>query len=192
MSMKDLKPASSKSQLETFYRAAHRDIFGHDMRVKDDNHSSFTVMEDDLRSLGIAPKDYAYTVVTMLKRWALDKHMNFIPINTFCSDWVLKKARKILESSTINIVSNDNEDVLIHAELTVARAYLDRNKDDDVVRLGDVVDDIKSLLPKEWLDLYNNRRKRPTGKVLDMLINELGISQPVSNYADIADILRYG
>ena len=194
MYKKVLKPISSKPALADFYVSAHEKIFGKSVYVPPKYYPLMTVMEDDLRSQGIASREYAYTVVSALKRWALNKQMVCVPIRVFCSDFALNKALKVLQSKTVRI--NDeihDNDMLLQAELSVARVYIIRNTENgDVVRLGDIVGELEHMLYPPWVELYNNRKKRPTAEALEILADEFRIIKSVRNYADIVDALRNG
>jgi hypothetical protein len=151
-------------------------------------------MEDDLRNLGIAPRDYAYTVIGALKKWATSKGLNGVPMKVFCSDFALNKARKILESKTVrtNPEVHDNG-TLLHTELMVARAYIARNTSNgDVTRLITIVEELEPLLDQVWVDAYYKGKKRPVYEALDVLMDEYGIRKSVTNYADIVSVLRHG
>jgi len=155
-----------------YYQKASDNVFGNSPFVHQKSFKRFTFMEDKLRSLSIAPRDYADTVTAVLKKWALDKNLDHVPVHIFVSDYALNKYIKIAASESVNVVDEDGEIILLN-ELLVLRTYIHRNLTEGVVRFGDVVNDIRSIVSKDWLTVYE-QKTRPTAKALEILSEEFG------------------
>lgn len=176
--------------LRRYYIAAHARIFGKDLYVHPKHNGRFLVFEDELRELGFSAREYAYTIVTLLKKWAISKGFNKVPINAFTGDWALDKFKRVAGSKYVDISNVDTDYDLYWSELTVARSYIHENVHNGVaVKLRDVVDELKPLLSEHWLRRYYNGGQRPVNKVLDDLCEEYDITF-ARNYADIVSKLR--
>ena len=186
MLKKDLRLNSySVPQLVIFYKKANKNVFGKEPYVLRKVYNKFSVMEDDLRELGISPRHYADTVVAALKKWCIDKHMGSVPVNIFISDFAMRKYQKITGYESVKITPDHTEE-LLWTELLVLRSYIYKNLQGEVVRLRDEIEELRPLLYKGWLDLYDNGGTRPTQKALDMLAEEYGLNGVKS----INDILK--
>lgn len=187
---KNYSKQSSSSQLLLHYKNANGSVFGTFPFVRPENVSKFVVMEDDLREYGIPCKEYAYTVVKILEKWARNKGLNCIPIHTFLSDFALNKFLKVYNSDSVVIPHNDDKDKILYSELLVARAYVQMNTDNgNVVRFRDIVFDMKRLLDENWLLAYDSGKGRPISEALDILCSEYRI-RSARNYADIVTAIN--
>lgn len=188
-SKRDLPLVSYNSQLVVHYKNANHQVFVKTPYVPKKQYGKFLVLEDDLRELGIPPRDYAYTVVIMLKKWVMDHGMDTLPIKVFCGEWAMKKFLKVYESESVVIV-DDDKDRLLYTELLIARAYIYANgKNGNVVRLGDIVEERKELLSPDWLELYYSGELRTCeSEAIDMLCVEYNVRH-ANNYRDIVDAL---
>lgn len=184
---------SDRPALAYHYTAAVEKLTGESIFIHPKLYPKFAVLEDDLRELGIPPRDYAYGVIKMLTPWAKMYGMRTVPAATFCSDWALNKFVKVFNTHTVQMLPQEvvDHDELLQSELTVARMYIERNlASGTVVRLMDVVDDIKPVLSSKWLDVYEAGDKRPVTEALDILMDEYRVRGVVANYSDIVDCLR--
>jgi hypothetical protein len=188
MSQKDLKQNSyNRSQLITHYRSAAKKVFGKEPYVHPKHISKFLVFEDDLRERGIGTYDYATTVVAMLEPWARKRNINYIPVNLFLGQYALDRYMSIANSDTVTISIGDDKDEILYNELMVARLYIQKNLQ-DVRRLGDIVSDLRPILSKAWLDIYESGKARPVTEALDVLCAEYGVSG--NSYNDIVDAIN--
>ena len=181
-----------KPQLAVFYENAHREIYGCRVFVGEGKYIKFIHMSDDLKCLGINDRDYAYSIIKILGSWLKRKNLTHVPINTFCGDWCLNKFLSIHRSETvaINTVYEDREQELLHSELTIARYYISKNLS-GVLRFGDAVNDIRGLLSKSWIALYEQKNipNKFRYMAVDILADEfcIGIAK---DYNDIIGKLR--
>lgn len=185
--------STTEPQLALHYSNAHKAIFGKKLFVNKKMWGKFRVFEDDLRERGIKPMDYAYTMVRVLKNWAQDKGMDFVPIPTFLSDWVMDRYMKILtsESVTINKPREVDEAAMLHSELLVGRTYIVENTH-NVVRLAQVVASLRPFLSYDWLALYDrgDPRRKLLEEALPILCQEFTVkARNVTCYPDIVDAL---
>lgn len=149
----------------------------------------FSVLEDDLRECDYSSREYAHTVVVLLKKWAASKDLTYIPVRTFAGDWAFKKFVRIAGSSYVDISNDDTEYDVYWSELTVARNYVNDNINGSVKKLYEIVNELEPLLSEKWLWRYDNRRIRPINKVLDELCDEYNVVF-AKNYADLVRIIR--
>ncbi len=181
---------SSSSQLAEHYRNANGSVFGTFPFVRKEHYPKFLVMEDDLREDGISCKDYAYTVINIFRKWTIDKGMNYVPINVFLGKVAYNKFLKVYQSESVIIPTNDDKDKMLYSELLVARAYIHLNTENgNVVRLKDVVSDMKGLLYEDWLSAYDCGKGRPTSEALDILSLEYRVRN-ATNYVDIVTAIN--
>lgn len=185
--MKDLTQDSLRPQLAILYSFAHKRFFGRKYFVREEQYPQFEVMEKRLRDAGIPAKEYTYTVISMLKKWAQDKGMRSVPINVFCGEWAMGKFLKVWESKTIEAEPVKDEDVILHTELMVARMYIHRSRR-GFVRLRDIVKDLEDVLDKHWLEMYEAGERRPVTEALEILCEEFRIAH-AKDYTDIVDNL---
>lgn len=154
--------------------------------VPNKHNSRFSVFEDDLRDLGIDSRDYAFTVVKMLKSWAADKGFYTVPINVFTGDWALELYRTVNGSQQVKILDNE-VDAVLECEVLVGRKYIQDNLT-GFTRMRDVVSEIANMLAPEWIELYWSGGVRPTQDALDRLSEEYGV--PVAySYTELLDKL---
>lgn len=186
------KQSLSKTQLSRYYRQANEEVFGVSPFIRPEYESKFSVLEDDLREMGVSPKTYAFTVVRVLQPWARNKGMKTIPINVFCGKFAFDKFLKVHKTETVEIVEEDDFDKMLYSELLVVRAYIHANtKNGNVVRLRKVVEELQPMLPAGWLEAYECRKGRPIREALAILAKEFDLPNARS-YTDIVDTLNHG
>jgi hypothetical protein len=193
MLKKDLKQFSNeKPQLITHYVKACTKVYHRKPFIPAKLFPKFKVFEDDLRELGIPPRDYAYVVATLMKRFVLSKGWNCLPVPVFLGNYCLNKYKDIAATKTVKVDTENSMDILFHDELLVARVFIEKNvaSDGNVIRLRDVVKELKPLLSDNWLQVYVNKDRRPEDDVIDQLVTEYGISKKVTSYLDIVSVLR--
>ena len=199
MLRKDLPQSSlTRPMLVDHYINAHRNILNKPVFVNKKLFGKFGVFEDDLRDMHINTREYAYTVIKMLKSWMVDKHLNIIPINVFCGDWALAKYVKVKESESvvINTKEEDSFTVMLYSELLVARTYVsDVISRDYVIDIGDyesVVIELTPMLSTEWLRAYQSDlsgHAKVCKAACEIICNEYGIPR-VGSYESIILRLR--
>jgi len=171
---------------------AHAKIFGKRPYVHSSWYGRFRVFEDELRERGYSAREYAYTVVKILKKWAAGKGFATIPINAFTGDWALKKFIKVAGSVYVDISNTDMDDELYWSEKTVAVNYIQENAyDGAVTKLSAIVEGLRPLLSTHWLRRYDggDRNLVVVDKVLDELCEEHNI-QYARSYSDIVGKIR--
>jgi hypothetical protein len=181
---------TDKPSLAVFYEKAHKNIYDCTTYVHNNKYSIFHVFSDDLRELKVGEREYAYTIVKLLRDWLSEKNLKVVPINVFCGDWCLRRYLKIKNSETVTITNNDKEEELLHSELTIARYYISKNLE-SVLRFGDAVKDIEKLLSKRWLEMYRTKTftNKFKYKALDIISEEFGFDC-MKDYNDIIGKLR--
>lgn len=186
--MSNLMLGSFEPQLVRFYKLAQDKIF----HVQPFMHSKywprFADFEILLSELDFTPRDYSYTVTEILKKWCKDRNLKCVPRNVFTGNWALERYQKVMGSATVSIMGADEVDreALLYAELSVARRYIYENAVmRNVIGLRSIVRDMRQLLNPEWLELYDNRGKRPIKDAMQILNEEFGTD--FSNYAELVD-----
>jgi hypothetical protein len=189
-SRSSLLDVSGTPPLVFHYIAAHKNLLGYKPFVHAKTYARFTVFEDDLREKQIPSRDFAYTVVKLLKKKVTENDWKCVPLNMFLGDYAIKLYQKV-SSSTVEVdYTNGNKTELLHNELLVARMFVQQNvTSDKFVRLSKVVEDIKPLLSTDWLELYESKKPRPISQALDILMDEYNINV-ANTYLDIIDSLR--
>ena len=181
------------SQLALLYERYHRKIFDNSrIRVYKKLIPSFLEFEKVLRNEGIAYKDYTETVLKLLKKWAEDKGMDFVPIPTFLSTFALGRYLSIVDSQTVEVTDDDILIELSHSEMLVGRAYINNY----VVMRGsykfkDAVEELRPILSLSWLKLYDSGNR---GLVVLDVIYDLAVEYGLNpkgcrSYMDITDEL---
>jgi hypothetical protein len=156
-------------QLVSFYISATKKVFGHGIRVSERNYSMFRVLEDDLRDIGADSREYAYTVMTMLKTWAKEHNMNFVPVKVFCGEFAYKKFLKVWKSETV-VIEDSDDFKLLYAERMVAEAFITDNMAGANRTFEQEVEDLRPMLSKEWLEMFDSGKYRKyTGEIIDEL-----------------------
>lgn len=186
--MSNLMLSSFEPQLVRFYKLAQVKTFRKEPFLHSKHWGRFADFEKLLHELNFAPRDYAYTVTEILKQWCKDKNLQYVPRNVFTGDWALERYQKVMGSDTVSIMKADEVDheALLYTELLVARRYIYENAVmRNVIGLRSVVKDMRQLLNPEWLELYDNRGKRPIQDAMQILNDEFGTD--FSNYAELAD-----
>jgi hypothetical protein len=175
-------------QLAVHYASANLDVFGVRPYVHGNIYPLFSVFEDDLRELQIPPRDFAFTIVKLKKKFVIAHGWKCMPIRVFLTNHCIKRYQDIKSTSTVEIINTDKES-LLYNELLVARIFVDRNVNGNkFVRFGEIVSEIEPMLSKEWLDLYVNNSKRPSSEAIDILAEEYNI-RVATSYLDIVDAL---
>jgi len=172
--------------LARHYTSAQKKIFGRSTYVHKKMWPVFRLVEKRLREEEIDPLQFAESLTAMLKPWAEDKKLKYIPIKTFCSDWAIKKAIKVFTSRSVSINSPE-EDLRIeleYSERLVAQVFIN----DPMLRtFGAAINDMIGLLSHAWLHAYKNdneTRIQIYWKTLKELAEEYGILDAES-YKDI-------
>jgi hypothetical protein len=199
MSKKDLTPYSLidvEPQLYTLYANAHKKVFNKPVHLPKKSWSLFSVFEDDLRNAGYDSKDYAYTIVKSLQKWAADKHLTFIPPAVFCGRWAFDRYVKIHDSKSVKIqtVEEDSFATLLYSELLAARSYIADRLSGKDVRFSQSVTSIQPMLDKDWLQMYHKQpvceiRRRLIHESLTTLCREYGI-QRARSYSDLVTLIQ--
>lgn len=189
MSKKDLTRYSGDVMpaLAGYYISANEKTFSTRPIVHISQWGIFRVLEDDLRDLHVPIRDYAYTTIAMLKKWALSHKMRYVPIKSFSSDWALAKFLKVWQSQTVEIHPDDADADLLYSELLVARAFIRENLQ-HYTRLSKVVEACMSLVSKEWYELYDSKDKRRSkfvNKAIEMLCDDYNLNIIATSYNDI-------
>ena len=175
----------SKPQTAIYYEKAMADIYNKKMFLAKKLYSRFAVLEDDLEDLGFEDyKDYAYTVGNMLKVWATDKGLKYIPYHVFCGEFALKKYAKVKGMETVDLATDKKKEELLYTELLVLRCYIRANLT-EVKRLKDVIWELRPVLDARWVDAYDNGGDRPTQEAMEILAEELHLR----SYRCLNDIL---
>jgi hypothetical protein len=144
--------------------------------------------EKVLRDEGITYKDYTEVVLKLLKKWADDKGMDFVPIHTFLSTFALGRYLSVVDSQTVEVMDDDMA-VLLHSEVMAGRHYIEKYIElDGEYRFRDAVKEIKPLLSLSWLHNYDEGLFRPIDDAVDVIAQEHGL-KGVMTYADIVDEL---
>jgi len=178
-------PRNDYPQAVFHYQTATKKIYGKNVWVPTLEFPRFRVLEDDLREIGASSKDYAYTVLEVLRAWTEEHHMDHVPTRMFCGKFAMKKFLKVWKSETVSI-EDTSADELKHDERLVAELYLSGRLKSMNVTLDNAVSDIRPLLSKKWLEMYDNKKYRPClGDVIDELCAEFGISY-ARDYDDLA------
>jgi hypothetical protein len=147
----------------------------------------FRVTEDDLRDKGIEPRDYSFTVIGLLRRWALARHLEFIPVPTFCSDWVIDRYIRVYQSSSVTIYHDEENVSALYSELLIGRLYVQRNLMDVAYR-RDIIEEMKPVMSAEWLRLHESKGLRSVmDEAISMLAKEYGVK--AETYNDIIKAL---
>lgn len=178
------------SQLAQLYERYHRKIFNNSrIRVYKKLIPDFLEFEKVLRDEDISYQDYTETVLKLLKKWAEDKGMDFVPIPTFLSMFGLGRYLSVAESQTVEITDDDDEVALLHSEVMVGRYYIEKYIErEGEYRFRDAIKEIKPLLSLSWLHNYEEGLFRPIDDAVDVIAQEHGL-EGVSTYADIVDAL---
>ena len=193
MSKKGLKSkyVVDTSQLAVLYERYHRIIFDNSrIRVYKKLIPEFIKFEKVLRDEGITYKDYTETVLKLLKKWADDKGMDFVPIPTFLSAFGLGRYKSVTDSQTVEIVDDDIFIELLHSEKLVGRAYVDNYVDSQGnYKFKDAVKEFKPILSLSWLTLYDSGDR---GLVVLDAIHDLAVEYGLNpngchSYMDITD-----
>ncbi len=179
------------SQLAVLYEKYHRKIFNNSrIRVYKKLIPDFLEFEKVLRGEGIAYKDYTKTVLKLLKKWADDKHMDFVPIPTFLSTFALGRYLSVADSLTVEVTDDDIFIELLHSEKLVGRAYVNNYVDmEGSYKFKDAVDEFRPILSLSWLKLYDSGNR---GLVVLDAIRDLAVEYGLNpkgchSYADITD-----
>lgn len=189
MQKKASKPQSF-SILMHHYAQANLNVFGARRYVHNKYIGSFLTLEDDLRELGADPRYYAYTVVKMLKSWARDKRLNYIPVQTFCGKWAFDKFLKVWKSETVEIAGDDDHEMMLYNELLVARQYVALRLQGSLILFMDVVEQCRTSLSEGWLHVYDHHtwERRPIDDVVDLICDEYNIDMASSYDSIIARV----
>jgi hypothetical protein len=194
---KDLRQVLSKvisgsmPDLAYYYLNAIEEVFGTRCHIGKNDYATFLVLQDDLHDLGIKNRDYAYTVVRMLRQWALYHKMKFVPMRTFCGDWALRRYNKVFNSATVTIMDHRAGE-LLNCELLVARMWLQHKVNHEPDKFDDVIDQLKPFLTDEWLEGYGNgHRAGLVEEAVEILRSEYRLHDAWS-YDDIAKALNNG
>lgn len=143
----------------------------------------FEAFEKKLRDLYVPPRDYAFTVVHMLRGWVKDKGFEFLPVNVFLGSWAFNKYMKQHNSEYVDIQYDCSPHVLLYDELNVARLYIqERGR-----RLCFIVEELRPLLSMGWIESYKIG-SRPVQQALDVLRFEFNVLSATS-YNDIIEAL---
>lgn len=184
MSQRDSKP--SLPNTARYYIKSQWTVFNARVFVQQSSLSRFKVLSDELVDNGYDAENYAYTVSNMLKRWVMEHKFRCIPVNIFTGEWTLKKYKKVAKQQTVEIVSNETDE-LVYSEMLVAQKYIESK---GLRKLPEIVDELFPLLSSKWIKLYEDHtRDELVYKVLDMLCEDYGIQCSVSSYNDIIKVM---
>jgi len=189
MPVRDSRQSCCDVNVASHFVSAHKKVFGTVPFVHVKYRGLFLALEDDLRDGDIPCREYAYTVVRTLHRWAVGKGFNSVPVRVFCGNWAMKKFMKSWKSKTVKIdtVEDDQYTRLLGSELFIAREYIARNLGENPIRMKQIVIELKDFVDEVWYGMYDNgNASRPTDDVIDILCEEYGIKR-VYSYNDIID-----
>src|SRR4030042_5555367 len=82
-SRSSLLDVSGTPPLVFHYIAAHKNLLGYKPFIHNKTYARFTVFEDDLREKHIPSRDFAYTVVKLLKKKIIENKWKCVPLNMF-------------------------------------------------------------------------------------------------------------
>ena len=181
------------SQLAVLYERHHRIIFDNSrIRVYKKLIPDFLEFEKVLRDEGITYKDYTEVVLKLLKKWADDKGMDFVPIHTFLSTFALGRYLSVADSQTVEVTDDDIFIELLHSETLVGREYvINYVKEQGNYKFKDAVKELEPILSLSWLALYNSGDR---GLVVLDAIHDLAVEYGLNpkgchSYMDITDAL---
>lgn len=184
--MNNLMSNSFEPQLARFYRVSQAKAFFNTPRVHQNSWARFQKFEKELHEDNIPPRDYAYIVTELLRKWVHTNGFKYIPYKTFTGPWALERYKAVSNSQTVTVAygMEVDEEELLYTELLVARTYIYKNAiERRVVRFSKVVEDMWELLNPDWVDIYDRGGKRPIAKALEILSEELG--RDFDNYTDV-------
>lgn len=195
MSKKDLKSKYNvdTSQLARFYEEYHRKIYNNSrIRVYKEVIPDFIAFEKVLRDEGISYRDYTNTLLKLLKKWAEDKGMDFVPVYTFLSQFGLGRYKSVADSQTVEVANDTDQAALLYSELLVGRVFVSNYVDTQGnYKLRDAVKELTPILSTSWLELYNSGNR---GTIEIDGVKELAVERGIDpdgcrSYMDIADAL---
>lgn len=175
-----------KPQLAIHYERASEGLYGEPVYVTPDKYDLFAKAEARLRKEGIYPKDYAHKITNGFQSWIDKNNWDYLPINVFCGDYAINVYIKHYGNDHyVHSPDTDiDEGVLLDEELKIARYYIQNNNEEGFKTFGQAVKELKPVLSKQWLDLYQgNKRAKLISRALDMLSEENG--RHISNYDDL-------
>lgn len=182
--------SKGKPQLAVHYEYAQKQIFNYTCMIAKSFYLKFGVHESSLHDVGVDTLEFAYTVTAVLENWARYKKLDYVPVRIFLSDWALGKYIKIRDSISVSIMTptqNINAE-LVYAEEVAAIHFIDGNLRGNATMFS-VVEELKSLLSPEWLELYTNGdRNELRDIVLTRLCKTYG--KPRGNMKTYIDLVR--
>lgn len=175
-----------KPQTAIFYERATKQTYRKTVIVPKKLYQQFLTLESKLHSRWIYPKDYAYGVVDRLSWWVKKRGLSYLPINTFCGEWALTYYDSSIGNRVYQEQTSEEErhSLLVHQELTLVRLYAEEIKAGNTLRFSDMIEDMRRILDKDWLKLYDTRKRASLQiDVLDILSDETG--QYIKSYDEI-------
>jgi hypothetical protein len=179
------------SQLARFYSKTTEKLFGVRCRIHKSKIPKFLEFEKRLRSEGISLRRYTDVVLRLLYKWALDKDVGFVPVDTFLSEFGYMRYASVISTETLEVMdeSEDRYAELLHSELMVARLFVRRYiENDGNYKFRKAVAELEPMLSPLWLEHYEDNSPRPSEDAIEIITDEFGI-HPVDTYLDVVDAL---
>lgn len=174
-------------ELVVHYKSATKDIYGINADVAKYTYEKFEERSEYLRMERVPLRLFAYGVLTLLQDWVAKKKFRQLPTNVFLGEWALKKFNNVEKSKWVDFhFSEDGKDAILHSELQVARYYIE-TASKKFVRFMDCVEDIRPLLHKDWLHMYDAGESRIwlISEAMVILEQEYGVR--AQRYTDFVD-----
>lgn len=180
------------SQLARLYSKTTEDLFGVKCHIHKSKIPQFIKFEKRLHNEGISLRRYTDVVLRVLYKWALDKEVGFVPVDTFLSEFGYMRYSSVISTETLEVMdeSEDKYVELLHSELMVARLYIRRYiENEGGYKFRKAVEELRPVLSSLWLLQYDSgpSSRDVEDDALDIIANEFGVTP--KSYLDIADVL---
>lgn len=181
--------------LAYYYIDAQKDVFQASVWVPQKDFNRFRTMESKLHAAGVSVKDYAYTVTRLSKDSVQSKNLGHTPISMFLGLWLFGKYEKILNSQSVSTIPDEvvADAELIDSESKVAYRFIESNMG-SACEFDTCVYDLKKLLSKRWLELYDSDSSRVglVDETLDRLCDHYRIKRKgINSYTELLELLGY-
>lgn len=182
------------SQLARLYSRATENLFGVSCHIHKNKIPQFVKFEKRLRNEGISFRNYTDVVLRVLYKWALDKEVGFVPVDTFLSEFGYMRYQSVISTESLEVMdeSEDRYVELLHSELMVGRLFIRKYiETEGDYKFRNAVEELRPVLSSLWLLQYDSAPHLPRDTeddALDILANEFGVVTTRS-YLDIADAI---
>jgi hypothetical protein len=182
------------SQLARLYSKTTEELFGVICHIHKSKIPQFVKFEKRLRNEGISLRNYTDVVLRVLYKWALDKDVGFVPVDTFLSEFGYMRYQSVISTESLDVMdeSEDRYAELLHSELMVARLFIRRYiETEGDYKLRKAVEELRPVLSALWLLQYDTAphlaRDAEDG-ALEIMSQEFGLSSKMilGSYLDIA------